>query len=62
MAVSLTFYGGIGEIRGNKILLEADDTRIFLDFGTSRDLWSVDEAQRFVRALGRLWEKWPEFA
>lgn len=31
-------------------------------FGPSRDLWSVDEAQRFVRALGRLWEKWPEFA
>ncbi len=31
-------------------------------FSPSRDLWSVDEAQRFVRALGRLWEKWPKFA
>jgi len=31
-------------------------------FGPSRDLWSVDKAQRFVRALGRLWEKWPDFA
>jgi hypothetical protein len=31
-------------------------------FGPSRDLWSVDEAQRFVSALARLWEKWPEFA
>ena len=31
-------------------------------FGPSRDLWSMDEAQRFIRALGRLWEKWPEFA
>jgi len=31
-------------------------------FGPSRDLWSVDEAQRFVQALGRLWEKWPKFA
>ena len=31
-------------------------------FGPSRDLWSVNKAQRFVRALGRLWEKWPKFA
>jgi ribonuclease J len=32
---SLTFYGGVGEIGGNKILVEADDTRILLDFGMS---------------------------
>ena len=32
---SLTFYGGVGEIGGNKILLEDQDTRIFLDFGMS---------------------------
>ncbi len=31
----LTFYGGIKEIGGNKILLEDQDTRIFLDFGMS---------------------------
>ena len=31
-------------------------------FGPSRDLWSVDEAQRFIQALGRLWKKWPKFA
>jgi ribonuclease J len=31
--VSLTFYGGINKIGGNKILLEDDDVRIFLDFG-----------------------------
>ena len=30
---SLTFYGGINQIGGNKILLEDDDTKIFLDFG-----------------------------
>jgi hypothetical protein len=29
-------------------------------FSTSKDLWSVDKAQRFVHALGRLWEKWPK--
>lgn len=31
----LTFYGGVGEIGGNKILLEDRDTRILLDFGMS---------------------------
>jgi len=31
--VSLTFYGGVGEIGGNKILLRDGDTRILLDFG-----------------------------
>ena len=31
----LTFYGGVGEIGGNKILLEDQDTKIFLDFGMS---------------------------
>lgn len=30
---SLTFYGGINQIGGNKILLEDNDTKIFLDFG-----------------------------
>ena len=31
--VNLTFYGGVNEIGGNKILLEDKDTRVFLDFG-----------------------------
>jgi len=31
--VSLTFYGGVNEIGGNKILLEDSDRRLFLDFG-----------------------------
>ena len=30
---TLTFYGGVSEIGGNKILLEDKDTRVFLDFG-----------------------------
>jgi len=33
--VSLTFFGGVSEIGGNKILLEDKKTRIFLDFGRS---------------------------
>jgi ribonuclease J len=32
---SITFYGGVNEIGGNKILVEDGDTRIFLDFGMS---------------------------
>ena len=33
--VSITFYGGVGEIGGNKILVEDGDARFFLDFGVS---------------------------
>jgi ribonuclease J len=32
---TLTFYGGVDEIGGNKILLKDRDTRVFLDFGMS---------------------------
>jgi len=31
----LTFYGGVNEIGGNKILLQDKDTRVFFDFGMS---------------------------
>jgi ribonuclease J len=31
--VNITFYGGVAEIGGNKILLEDRDSRILLDFG-----------------------------
>jgi ribonuclease J len=33
--VKITFYGGVGEIGGNKILLEDKDVRVFFDFGQS---------------------------
>jgi ribonuclease J len=32
---TLTFYGGVNEIGGNKILLQDGDTRVFFDFGMS---------------------------
>ena len=32
---SLTFYGGVNEIGGNKILLEDEGTKVFFDFGES---------------------------
>lgn len=33
--VTITCYGAVGEIGGNKILVEIDDTSLFLDFGFS---------------------------
>ena len=33
--VSLTFYGGVNEIGGNKVLLEDSEVRVFFDFGQS---------------------------
>ncbi|MDH7486337.1 MAG: exonuclease [Anaerolineae bacterium] len=33
MSVTITCYGGVNEIGGNKILLEDGDCRLFLDFG-----------------------------
>lgn len=35
LETSLTFYGGVNEIGGNKILLKDGDTKIFFDFGMS---------------------------
>jgi len=35
MMVGLRFLGGVGEVGGNKILLEDGDTRVWLDFGKS---------------------------
>jgi ribonuclease J len=34
-STGITFYGGVNEIGGNKILIEDKDTRIMLDFGMS---------------------------
>lgn len=36
--VSLSFFGGVDEIGGNKILLEDGDTRLWFDFGQSFDM------------------------
>lgn len=35
--LTLTFFGGAGEIGGNKILLEYGGARVYLDFGQSFD-------------------------
>ncbi|MBN2518418.1 MAG: MBL fold metallo-hydrolase [Candidatus Altiarchaeota archaeon] len=33
--MKLTFYGGVGEVGGNKILVKEGKTKVFLDFGMS---------------------------
>ncbi len=44
----LTFYGGVGEIGGNKILVEDRDARLWLDMGAPFDLGE----EYFVEFLG----------
>ena len=58
--VSLTFYGGVDEIGGNKVLLEDDDVRVFLDFGQSFtmgcDFFTSWLSARAVNGLGDYFE------
>ncbi|MEM1585844.1 MAG: MBL fold metallo-hydrolase [Candidatus Bathyarchaeia archaeon] len=35
MGVKISFYGGVNEVGGNKILVDDNDSRIFFDFGAS---------------------------
>jgi ribonuclease J len=54
--VKLTFYGGVNEIGGNKILLEDKSTKVFFDFGQSftfgADYFTGWLAPRAVNGLG----------
>ncbi|MEJ5292484.1 MAG: MBL fold metallo-hydrolase [Candidatus Methanosuratincola sp.] len=56
----LTFYGGVGEVGGNKILVEDRRTKVFLDFGQSFNFgagYFVDYLQpRSVGGLKDLFE------
>jgi ribonuclease J len=47
--VSLTFFGGVGKIGGNKIVLRDKDTKILLDFGLDFSLNSAYYAWPFFR-------------
>ena len=57
---ALTFYGGVNEIGGNKVLLEDRDARIFLDFGRSftmgADYFTGWLAPRAINGLGDYFE------
>jgi ribonuclease J len=50
--VELQFFGGVGEIGGNKILLEDGDARIWLDFGQSFT-WGEEFFTGFLGYRGR---------
>ena len=57
---SLTFYGGVHEIGGNKFLIEDRGTRLFLDFGMQMGKYNQYFAEfvnpRSCNALGDLFE------
>jgi len=50
--VRLTFYGGVGEIGGNKFLLESRGSRLFLDFGRSYEREKRFYEEPFLRPRG----------
>ena len=54
----LTFYGGVGEIGGNKILVDDGETRVFLDFGKSYSkrgqFYEWNENPREINGVGDL--------
>ena len=60
MVSHLTFYGGVGEIGGNKILLEDRDAKILFDFGSGfsdgLDFFSSGIEPRRVNGLGDYFE------
>jgi len=60
LTTRLTFYGGVGEIGGNKILLHDNDTKILFDFGASfsdgLDYYSAGIEPRRVNGLGDFFE------
>jgi ribonuclease J len=60
VSVTITPYGGVGEIGGNKILVETAKTRIWLDFGLSfsqlGDYFSEFLGPRRVNGLGDFFE------
>jgi len=57
---TLTFYGGVNEIGGNKVLLEDKGVRVFLDFGQSftfgEDYFTDWLTPRAVNGLGDYFE------
>jgi ribonuclease J len=60
MPPRLTCYGGVGEIGGNKFLLEDKDTRVLLDFGSGfsdgSDYFDGSIKPRGVNGAGDLFE------
>jgi len=51
--VSVTFHGGVGEVGGNKILLESNEGRLLLDFGRSFNKEKRYYEEPFLSPRGR---------
>jgi len=59
---ALTFYGGVNEIGGNKILIQDRDTKVFFDFGMSFSMkkqfysppFLTPKSEKSLQALGIL--------
>jgi ribonuclease J len=60
MAARVTCYGGVGEIGGNKFLIEDKDTKVLLDFGTGftegLQFFEAGISPRAVNGAGDLFE------
>jgi ribonuclease J len=60
MPVSVTFYGGVNQIGGNKILVTDKDTKVLLDFGAGfsdgSDYFSSNIEPRSVNGAGDYFE------
>ena len=54
--VNLTFFGGVHEIGGNKILLEDQNTRVLLDWGLSFSQMN-DYYDEFLKQFPPAYEK-----
>lgn len=58
--VSITFYGGVGEVGGNKIFIKDGDTTVSLDFGMqmgkANEIWSEFQQPRRFNSLVDLFE------
>ena len=55
MTAKLTFYGGVNEIGGNKILLQTEDGSVLLDFGRRMGEYS----KYFSEFLGDAFQECP---
>jgi len=60
--VSLTFYGGVDEIGGNKVLLEDGDVRVFFGFGQSfipdtHGKQAIIQENKQKRSNNKIWKR-----
>lgn len=55
-----TYMGIVGYLRSANLKQFNSQNGLRQLFGTSKDQWSVSDAQKFILALERMWRKWPK--